>query len=44
MALKISLQTVLALITGIPIFVFSHLLNDVVAIYLIFVGITGLAQ
>lgn len=44
MVLNISLQPDLALIAGILILVFIRLLNNVVAIYLIIVGIAGLAR
>jgi hypothetical protein len=44
MVLNISLQPVLALVAGILILAFPRLLNKVVAIYLLIVGITGLAR
>jgi hypothetical protein len=44
MVLNIRLQPALALIAGILILIFPPMLNYVVAIYLIIVGITGLAR
>ncbi len=40
----ITLQPVLALVLGILILIFPRILNYAVAAYLIFIGITGLAQ
>jgi hypothetical protein len=44
MNLHLSLQPLVALIAGILILVMPRLLNFIVAIYLIFIGITGLIR
>ena len=44
MNLHLSLQPVVALIAGILILAMPRLLNFIVAIYLIFIGITGLIR
>jgi hypothetical protein len=38
----VTLQPIIALIAGIPILVMPRLLNYIVAIYLIFIGLSGL--
>ena len=40
----ITLQPIIALVAGILILIMPRLLNYIVAIYLIFVGITGLLR
>ena len=44
MNVQISLQPVLALIAGILILIMPRLLNYIVAIYLIVIGVLGLAH
>jgi len=42
--MSLFLQPIVALIAGILILIFPRILNYIVAIYLIIVGITGLAR
>ena len=42
MTVSIALQPLIALIAGVLILVVPRLLNFIVAIYLIFIGVTGL--